>query len=249
MFRAENKGLIANILALPLVPQMLYTPRVFMRGGALVRLLGMLAVAVLVLGSVGVVRADDTRVNMNGGPGGSPACGSNTANADNAGLLSADCLVTTANVTTFSFEVLDANTIGGGLTCASNLTAVVGWTGTLAAHNIGGIDICTLTAPTSVSLTTYMNLFLLGDPYLGGPTLATFHNDHDCDLDDFVLGIPVGCDIQINNTTGGNSPFLPGTQVGFAVNGNSLPNLPEPGTLVLLLAGVSALPFFRRKTA
>jgi hypothetical protein len=209
----------------------------------------LLAVAVLVLGTVGIVRADDTRVNMNGGPGGSPTCGSNTANADNAGLLTADCAVSTANVTTFSFEVLDANTIGGGLTCASNLTATDGWTGTLAAHNLGGIDICTLTAPSSVSLSTYLNLLLTGDPYLGGPTLDTFHNDHDCDLDDFVLGIPVGCDITINNTVGGNSPFAPGTLVGFAVNGNSLPSLPEPGTLVLLLAGVSALPFLRRKTA
>lgn len=213
------------------------------------RLLRFLAVAVLVLGMVGIVRADDTRVNMNGGPGGSPPCGSNTANADNAGLLSADCLVTTANVTTFSFEVLDANTIGGGLTCASKLTATDGWTGTLAAHNIDGIDICTLMAPTSVSMSTYVNLFLLGDPYTGGPTLATFHNDGDCDLDDFVLGIPVGCDIKIDNTTGGNSPFAPGTPVGFAVNGNSLPSLPEPATLVLLLAGVSTLPFLRRKTA
>lgn len=220
-----------------------------MRGGAPLRFFRFLAVAVLVLGTVGIVRADDTRVNMNGGPGGSPPCGSNTANADNAGLLSADCLVTTANVTTFSFEVLDANTIGGGLTCGSKLTATDGWTGTLAAHNIGGVDVCTVTAPSSVSLSTYINLFLLGDPYTGGPTLAGFHNDGDCDLDDFVLGIPVGCDIQINSVTGGTGLFVSGTQVGLAVNGNSLPNLPEPGTLVLLLAGVSALPFLRRKAA
>jgi hypothetical protein len=220
-----------------------------MRGGALVRLLKLLAVAVLVFGTVGMVRADDTRVNMNGGPGGSPPCGSNTANADNAGLLNTDCLVTTANVTTFSFEVLDASTIGGGLTCASQLTATDGWSGTLAAHNIGGVDICTLTAPSSVSLSTYIHLLFTGDPYVGGPTLAHFHNDGDCDLDDFVLGIPVGCDIKINNTAGGNSPFVPGAPVGLGVNSNSLPNLPEPGTLIMLLAGVSSLPLLRRKAA
>jgi hypothetical protein len=214
-----------------------------------VRLLKLLAVGVLVLGTVGLVRADDTRVNMNGGPGGSPPCGSNSANADNAGLLNTDCLVTTAPVTTFSFEVADANTIGGGLTCNSKLTQFDGWTGTLSAHNVGGTDICTVTAPTTVSLLTYMKLLLTGDPYIGGPTIDHFRNDGECDLDDFVLGIPKGCDIKIDNTVGGNSPFVAGAPVGLGVNGNSLPNLPEPGTLIMLLAGVSSLPLLRRKAA
>jgi hypothetical protein len=229
--------------------EVLYSPRVLVRGGAPVKFLRVLAVAVLVLGTIGIVRADDTRVNMNGGPGGSPTCGSTTASADNAGLLNTDCQVAGTAITTFSFEVLDANTIGGGLTCASQLTKYDGWTGTLAAHNPGGVDVCTVTAPSTVSWQTYLNLLLLGDPYLGGPTLSTFHNDGDCDLDDFVLGIPVGCDIKIDNTTGGNSPFVADALTGLATNNNALPSLPEPGTLVLLLAGMSALPFLRRKLA
>jgi len=216
----------------------------------------MLLVVAVVLFAASIVRADDTKVNMGGGPGGSPACGSNTASADGSGALTADCNVTNATgpITTFSFEVLDANTlnggqINGGLTCASQLASVDGWTGTLAAHNVGGVDICTLTAPTTVSLQTYWNLLLTGDPYLGGPTLSTFLNDGDCDLDDFVLGIPVGCDIKIDSVTGSAGLFTPGAPVGFASNNNPLPSLPEPGTLALLLIGLTGLPLIRRKFA
>ena len=209
-----------------------------------------LIVAALVISASSIVRADDTKVNMGGGPGGSPACGSNLASVDSTGALAADCLVTNATgaVTTFSFEVLDANTIGGGLTCASNLTNI-GWTGTLSAQNIGGIDICTLTAPTTVSLQTYAYLLLKGDPYLGGPTITNFRNDGDCDLDDFVLGIPVGCDIKFKSVTGSAGLFALGTTVGFSSNNNPLPSLPEPGTLALLLLGLTGLPLLRRKFA
>ncbi|HYL68955.1 MAG TPA: PEP-CTERM sorting domain-containing protein, partial [Candidatus Limnocylindria bacterium] len=161
------------------------------------------------------------------------------------------CLVTNATgpVTTYSFEVLDANTIGGGLTCASNLVSVDGWTGTLSAHHPGGIDVCTVTAPTTVSWQTYWNLLLTADPYIGGPTLATFHNDGDCDLDDFVLGIPVGCDVKIDSATGSAGLFTPGAPVGFSSNNDPLPSLPEPGTLALLLIGMTGLPLIRRKFA
>ncbi|MGH9714653.1 MAG: PEP-CTERM sorting domain-containing protein [Candidatus Acidiferrales bacterium] len=215
------------------------------------KLVKTLLVVMLIMFAASVARADDTKVNLNGGPGGSPACGSNSANANDAGVLSADCVVTSATgaITTFSFEVLDANTIGGGLTCASDLTSIDGWSGTLTAHNIGGIDICTVTAPTTVSLQTYWNLLLTGDPYLGGPTLSTFHNDGDCDLDDFVLGIPVGCDIKIDSADGSVGQFVGGAPVGFAVNGNNLPSLPEPGTLALLAIGLTGLPLLRRKFA
>jgi hypothetical protein len=213
----------------------------------------MLSVVVVVFFAASIVRADDTKVNMNGGGGGSPACGSNTASAGSTGLLSTDCVVTnvTGAVTTFSFEVADANTTGGGggLTCASDLASVDGWSGVLTAHNPGGIDVCTLTAPTTVSLQTYLKLLLTGDPYLGGPTLSTFLNDGDCDFDDFVLGIPVGCHITFDSATDGSGFFAPNAPVGFAVNGNQLPSLPEPGTLALLLVGLTGLPLVRRKFA
>jgi hypothetical protein len=219
-----------------------------------VKYLRILSVVAVVMFAASIVRADDTRVNMNGGPGGSPPCGSNSASADDAGLLTADCLVTGVAVTTFQFEVLDANTIGGGLTCNSALSNI-GWNVTPGAHNPGGTDICTAQAPGTVSPSTYMYLLTQThpfDPYLGGPTPRTFHNDGDCDLDDFVLGIPVGCDIKIDNTTGGNSPFVAGSAVGFASNNAplpGLPSLPEPGTLGLLLVGLSSLPLLRRKFA
>jgi len=209
-----------------------------------VRFLRMLSVAVLVISAAGVVRADDTQVHMGGGPGGSPPCGSNVGAADGSGALTADCLVTTSTgaVTTFSFEVLDANTIGGGLTCDSQLASTDGWTGTLTAHNVGGIDICTLAAPTTVSSAVIAALKALGDAYTG-------HNDGDCDLDDFVLGIPVGCDIKIDSVTGSAGLFVPGAPVGFSSNDNPLPSLPEPGTLALLLIGMTGLPLIRRKCA
>jgi hypothetical protein len=225
-----------------------------MRGGAPVKFLKMIFVLALVVFASSIVRADDTRVNMNGGPGGSPTCGSNIAIAT-GGVLNADCEVKSiadggaGEVFTFSFEVNDSDTIGGGLTCKSKLTTFDGWTGTLSAHNPGGLDVCTVTAPTVVTMQTYINLMLLGDPYIGGPTLSTFHNDHDCDLDDFVLGIPVGCDLKIDNTAGGTSLFVAGAQVGFASDGSPLPSLPEPGTLALLLMGLTGLPMLRRKLA
>lgn len=220
------------------------------------KFLKMLPVVALMFFAASIVRADDTQVHMGGGPGGSPPCGSNSASANNAGVLTADCLVTNATgaITTFSFEVLDANTLNnglpnGGLTCDSQLSSIDGWTGTLAAHNVGGVDICTLTAPTRVSLRTYMNLFLTGDPYTGGPTLDSFRNDGDCDLDDFVLGIPVGCDIKISSAAGNAGLFVPGAPVGFSSNNNPLPALPEPGTLALVLIGLTGLPLLRRKLA
>lgn len=211
-----------------------------------------LSIAALVVIAGSTVRADDTRVNMNGGPGGSPTCGSNLAMVDGLssstpGVLTADCEVRAVGdmggqgeVFAFSFEVADSNTIGGGLTCKSQLSANLGWT--LATQTVGGIDICSLTAPSSVSSTTKEFLRDLHDPYTG-------HNDHDCDFDDFVLGIPVGCDIKIDNTKGGFSPFVPGAPVGFASNGSPLPSLPEPGTFALLLMGLTGLPLLRRKTA
>jgi hypothetical protein len=213
-----------------------------------VKFVRVLSITALMVFAVNTAQADDTRVNMNGGPGGSPTCGSNTASANNAGLLTADCLVQdtahggTGTVTTFSFEVADSNTIGGGLTCASNLSLNLGWT--LTTQQVGGIDICTLTAPTTFDKHGPVEEYLddLGDGH-------SKPNDTDCDPDDFVLGIPVGCDIKIDSATGGDGLFAPNTPVGFAAGGNPLPSLPEPGTLALLVVGLTGLPLMRRKFA
>jgi hypothetical protein len=224
-----------------------------MRGGAPVKLVKVLSLVALLLAAANAVRADDTRVVFDGGGGHSPDCGSATFQVNGAGLLSADCSVTTATgpVTTFSFEVADSNTTGGGLTCQSNLVTMDGWSGpTAPVHNANGIDTCTFTAPAHVSWQTYWNLLLTGDPYIGGPTISTFHNDGDCDLDDFVLGIPVGCDVLFSNPSNGtNNLFVADSLAGVFSDGNTAPALPEPGTLGLLLVGMTSLPFLRRRFA
>jgi hypothetical protein len=218
-----------------------------------VKLVKVLSLVALLLAVANVVRADDTRVVFDGGGGHSPDCGSATFQVNGAGLLSADCSVTTATgpVTTFSFEVADSNTTGGGLTCQSNLVTVDGWSGpTAPIHNANGTDTCTFTAPTSVTHKVRDNLKDIGDPYHGGNTIEDFHNDGDCDLNDFVLGIPVGCDVIFSNpSNGSNNLFVPDSLAGIFSDGNTAPSLPEPGTLGLLLVGMTTLPFLRRKFA
>jgi len=232
---------------------MLPTERGKLHGGAHLRAFKLIfAAAVLILAS-SVVRADgigDPRVNMGGGPGGSPTCGSNTGTTGSAGLLAVDCIVVAASaggtgtVTTFAFEVADINTfitnpLLAGITCSSK--NLIGWSFT-SLNVSGGIDTCTATAPTTVSATTIAILKAMHDPFTG-------KNDGDCDADDFVLGIPVGCDIKITSLTG-QDLFKVNAPVGFASNGDSLPSLlPEPGTVSLLMLGLTGLPFLRRKVA
>jgi hypothetical protein len=259
--RIENNRLIATHLPLKLATHVLYSCRVQMRGGAPVKLARVFLLVALIVFAASIVRADDTRVVFEGGGGGSPDCGSALYQVPGSGPsegilpIGTDCHVfsTTGPVTTFSFEVADSNTTGGGLTCQSNLVTMDGWSGPSAPiHNANGIDTCTFTAPTTVTLQTYLNLLLNGDPYTGGPTISTFHNDGDCDLDDFVLGIPVGCDIDFNNPSTATNPnlFVGGALVGISSDGDTPPSLlPEPGTLALLLAGMTTLPFIRRKFA
>ena len=232
---------------------MLPTERGKLHGGAHLRAFKLIfAAAVLILAS-SVVRADgigDPRVNMGGGPGGSPTCGSNTGTTGSAGLLAVDCIVVAASaggtgtVTTFAFEVADINTfitnpLLAGITCSSK--NLIGWSFT-SLNVSGGIDTCFAMAPTTVSATTLAILKAMHDPFTG-------KNDGDCDADDFVLGIPVGCDIKITSLTG-QDLFKVNAPVGFASNGDSLPSLlPEPGTVSLLMLGLTGLPFLRRKVA
>jgi hypothetical protein len=245
---------------LQLAAEVLYVMRLKVHGGAPLKMLKMLSLVVLALLATSTVRADDTRVNNNGGGDPDiPACGSNPISSNSQGVIDFSCLVTsvasggTGALTTITDEAPDSAD-GGALTCASQLVTVDGWSET-STVNPGGIDTCTLTAPKYVSLQTYWNLLLTGDPYLGGPTIQYFYNDGDCDLDDFVLGIPVGCTLNIDNfnvagnPNSGTSPFAPNTAFGVAGDNSPLPSLPEPGTLSLLLIGLTGLPFVRRMFA
>jgi hypothetical protein len=228
----------------------------------------MLSLVSLLLLAASIVRADDTRLQNGGGPGGSPPCGSNEFSSNAEGVINFDCLVTsteaggTGMLFSFTDEAPDSAD-GGVLNCSGPLVTIDGWTETQTVSP-GGTDTCTLTAPTYVTKQVYDNIDIATgcnlrlptcDPYVGGPTLSTFINDGDCDLDDFVLGIPVGCDLIIdnfnvfNNPSSGTSPFAADTNLGVGANGTPLPPLTEPGTLSLLLLGLGSLPFVRRKLA
>jgi len=219
------------------------------------KLLKILGALCLILLAVGVVRADstdgDSRVILGGGPGGSPSCSSFQTSANASGIIaSGDCIVTGSTATVVAFATPAADVLGGNLTCTSNLTNI-GWTGGAATQTtIGGVlvDECSFTAPTSVSWATKQYLWSIGDPYFG-------HNDHDCDLDDFVLGIPVGCDITSNTVSGATiantEAFAPDSQVDVASDISDFTpfSTPEPGSLALMLFGLGALPFLRRRLA
>ncbi|MGH9682696.1 MAG: PEP-CTERM sorting domain-containing protein [Candidatus Acidiferrales bacterium] len=180
----------------------------------------------------------DTRVHVNGGPAGSPSCGSVQVTADSDGGFSSDCQNMASNdITSITFAVLATSTQTasdpqGGLTCQSDLSSV-GWGESSSSAN--GIDSCTFTAPKQNFVTNFFN---------------DVASDGDCDLDDFILGIPSGCDVKFTNDLNGNlSPMVPGTNADLAVNGAPLAPLPtpEPGELSLLATGCLGLFFFRRK--
>ncbi|HUO35923.1 MAG TPA: PEP-CTERM sorting domain-containing protein [Candidatus Acidoferrum sp.] len=186
----------------------------------------------------------DTLVNVNGRPAGSPSCDPTTATAGSDGSLNYECVNDgTTLITSITFEVLASNTTGGGLTCESELTWI-GWTGpTTPSQNATGVDTCTFTAPAQGTFWNELGTALI--PLGEGQA-------NDCDLDDFLLGIPVGCDVSVTTTTmpgQKQSLFVADALVGLAVNGNQLPVLtPEPGTLGLVLMGL-VLVAFRRRSA
>jgi hypothetical protein len=213
--------------------------------------LKLLIAVIAVAFAAGIAQADgmaDPRTNLGTGPGGSPTCGSNLENVSSTGLLAIDCLVVsvskggTGTITEFVFGVQDTSTFSAGITCssvaASGQFPLVGWT--ITSTNVsGGIDTCLAMAPTTVSANTIAILKAMHDPYK-----AT--NDGDCDSDDNVLGIQVGCDLKISSLTS-QDLFVPNAPVGIGADGDKLPSLPEPGTVSLLVLGLTGLPFLRRK--
>jgi hypothetical protein len=218
----------------------------------------LLMVAALILCTVSAVRADDTtgtdsRIVIGTTPPGSPPCTAFQSLADSGGVISADCTVGGSADTSITFYVPTADLLGGSLSCQSKLSSIDGWSAVAGSEDDAGTEVstCTLTAPTSVSLATYAKLLLTGDPYLGSPTTAK--NDGDCDLDDDVLGVPVGCDITFD-TPSGVTPtddpndllFVPYSPFGVSFDGTISP-LPEPGSLALLLVGLLPLALLRRR--
>jgi hypothetical protein len=208
-----------------------------------VKFVRMLSVVALGLFVASIARADglDGHVLLGGGPGGSPSCNSFQASTNAQGLINAlsgnaDCVVTGQTATIIQFAILDINS-KGGLGCASSLTEI-GWTLHLSNH-LGGIDVCTLTAPTDGEEESLS--------HFAGP-LGHESDPPECDFENFAHGIPVGCDITFT-TDNPNQPFVGNALFDVSADNTPLASLPEPGSLSLLLSGLTGLVFLRRKFA
>lgn len=215
-------------------------------GGAQVRFAKIASLLTLVLFSAGIVCADgmDGHVRLAGGGGGSPSCDSFQATTDGSGLINGHCAVTGETATTIEFAILDQNS-NGGLSCSAPDLTSLNWTAgpvTTSVINGAAVDQCSFTAPTTISPGAY-RLAVSQDN--GNPRI----NDRDCDLDDFLLGIPVGCDVKFT-TSISNQLFAENSLFDVSANNSPLATLtPEPESLSLLLLGLGVLPFVRRKFA
>jgi len=230
------------------------------------KLINALVVAALVLFTAGVVHADDISggdsriVIVPGDPPPAPGCGGIQVTAGGDGTIAdTDCQVTGSAVTSITFAVPASEVLGGGLSCNLSVGGVplslIGWTSASSVISIGGVsaDECSFTAPTTLSLPSWVVVAATGDPipiwYIGS---STPYNDGDCDLDDFTLGIPVGCDIGISTpsgaTIGNTQAFAADATVDLSGSGvTGLAIFPEPGTLGMLLIGLAPLAFLRRR--
>jgi len=213
-----------------------------------------------------------------------PTCGSVQGTTDAGGGIDDECQVAPGQlITSIVFAVENSSTItssapNGGLTVTSPLLNLAGelFTGALAPlapafsfldwtetgdctgqYNTGGVDTCTLNAPTlptNMTVTQLENLL----------TSLGVINDGDCDADDFIFGIPgageggnppavpgaatnSGCYITYNAPDGTADSFAPNQLFDVATNGAPLQNLPEPGSLALLLVGLTSITFLRRR--
>jgi PEP-CTERM motif len=236
------------------------------------KLVNALVVAALVLFTAGVVHADDLGgdsriVIVPGDPPPLPSCGSIQVAADSGGAISADCTVTgSAPATSITFAVPAADTLGG-LSCDSVLSDDLNWAAATSTATIGGVavDECTFTAPTKPTTLGGLLAYLAtpggsaaylyaatNDPGAGGfSTFNPLGNDGDCDADDFMFGIPVGCDLGFNTPgviTNPTQLFVPDALADLSTTGTSgLVAFPEPGTLALMLLGLGSLVFMRRR--
>jgi hypothetical protein len=223
----------------------------------------LLPLVAMILFAVSTTYADgaDAHVVMGGGGPGSPTC-TQFVGTSTTGSVSGDCTVAPNTLaTTIGFAAPDIDT-NGGLSCSDPGLQSIGWTAATSTFlgSGGTIDVCSFTAPTVITMADYDAAITADGQH---PTQFGFAhllgiNDGDCDLDDFLFGIPganeggngaMGCDITFSTTQGqgfaANTTFgvAPGNTAGdFAVFAT-----PEPESFSLILLGLSCLPFMRRK--
>lgn len=235
---------------------MLSVTRLLMRGGANLKLFRVLSMVALLAFAVNVARADsggDGHPKLGGSGPGSPNCNSFQASTDaGGGIDNLDCTVNGTTATTIVFAVPDAGTItpgapNGGLTCSAQQLVAIGWTQNANVQTtINGVltDECSFTAPTASQVT----LKDIGNAILESALTPTGSSTCQCNWDDFIFGIPVGCDITV--TTAGdpsNQLFAPNTNFDVAPTISNLIPFPEPGTIWLMLFGFAGLFFLQRK--
>ncbi len=186
-----------------------------------------------------------------GGPG-SPSCSTFQSSADSNGDINAECTVTGDVPETTIIFAAPANETSSnpdtlGLSCTAPLLTAIGWTQNPNQQvTINGtvVDECSFTAPTlkTVTLSDVANA--------AWESIADNTGDCNCNWADFILGIPVGCDVTVT-TQGDPSTELFAANAAFDVaptQSDVLP-FPEPGTLWLLAFGVVALVLFQRRQA
>lgn len=223
------------------------------------RLFKFLSLAVVLMFSVSIARADsggDGHPKLGGSGPGSPNCNSFQGTTSGTGTINADCTVTGTTATTIVFAVPDALTSSNpdtlGLTCSASQLTSIGWTqnaNTQVTINGVLVDECSFTAPTASQVTLQdvanaLILDILSPTGNGGNNGSGF--DGDCDWDDFITGIPVGCDITV--TTNGdpaNQLFAGNAAFDVAPSTSLLVPFPEPGSLILLVIGLGGVALFQ----
>lgn len=219
----------------------------------LFKFLSLVAVLTLSVSSALADGGGDGQPKLGASGPGSPNCSSFQGTTNANGTINSDCTVTGTAATTIFFAMVNSltspnpNTLG--LTCSAPQLTAIGWTqnpNTQVTINGNLVDECSFSAPTS----SQVSLQDVANALLESVLTPTGNGDCNCNWDDFVTGIPVGCDITV--TTNGDSPsqlFAGNAAYDVAPTQGDLIPFPEPGTIWLLGLGLAGLVIVQRRMA